>query len=232
MLERQLMSNTESKPDFLEQFVEKLLVRSVILFGIVFLMMYLLDKRPLFWEPDSAIGAKTPLVMRGGDPYIRALMRTISASESNVRNPYAVLYGGDYAADLSKHPDRCVTIVAGPNTGNCTTAAGRYQFITSTWLEEARRYHPDPPTLLFWQGYSFSPEYQDQVVYRWLNDSQAWGVDLRQSLKKGQISTVLQRLSGTWTSLGYGIEDNANTSELPRVYRQMLKEELGQAAKL
>lgn len=232
MLERQLMSNTESKPDFLEQFVEKLLVRSVILFGIVFLMMYLLDKRPLFWEPDSAIGANTPLVMRGGDPYIRALMRTISASESNVRNPYAVLYGGDYAADLSKHPDRCVTIVAGPNTGNCTTAAGRYQFITSTWLEEARRYHPDPPTLLFWQGYSFSPEYQDQVVYRWLNDSQAWGVDLRQSLKKGQISTVLQRLSGTWTSLGYGIEDNANTSELPRVYRQMLKEELGQAAKL
>jgi len=232
MLERQLMSNTESKPDFLEQFVEKLLVRSVILFGIVFLMMYLLDKRPSFWVPDSAIGAKTPLVMRGGDPYIRALMRTISASESNVRNPYAVLYGGDYAADLSKHPDRCVTIVAGPNTGNCTTAAGRYQFITSTWLEEARRYHPDPPTLLFWQGYSFSPEYQDQVVYRWLNDSQAWGVDLRQSLKKGQISTVLQRLSGTWTSLGYGIEDNANTSELPRVYRQMLKEELGQAAKL
>ena len=232
MLERQLMANTETKPDFLEQFVEKLLVRSVILFGIVFLMMHLLDKRPLFWEPDSAIGANTPLVMRGGDPYIRALMRTISASESNVRNPYAVLYGGDYAADLSKHPDRCVTIVAGPNTGNCTTAAGRYQFITSTWLEEARRYHPDPPTLLFWQGYSFSPEYQDQVVYRWLNDSQAWGVDLRQSLKKGQISTVLQRLSGTWTSLGYGIEDNANTSELPRVYRQMLKEELGQAAKL
>ncbi|MCY7275770.1 MAG: glycoside hydrolase family protein [Phormidesmis sp. CAN_BIN44] len=226
------MSNTESKPDFLEQFVEKLLVRSVILFGIVFLMMYLLDKRPAFWVPDSAIGANTPLVMRGGDPYVRALMRTISASESNVRNPYAVLYGGDYAADLSKHPDLCVTIVAGPNTGNCTTAAGRYQFITSTWLEEARHYHPDPPTLLFWQGYSFSPEYQDQVVYRWLNDSQAWGVDLRQLLKKGQISTVLQRLSGTWTSLGYGIEDNANTSDLPKIYRQVLKEELGQAAKL
>jgi muramidase (phage lysozyme) len=226
------MSNTESKPDFLEQFVEKLLVRSVILFGIVFLMMHLLDKRPSLWEPDSAIGANTPLVMRGGDPYIRALMRTISASESNVRNPYAVLYGGEYAADLSKHPDRCVTIVAGPNTGNCTTAAGRYQFITSTWLEEARHYHPDPPTLLFWQGYSFSPEYQDQVVYRWLNDSQAWGVDLRQSLKKGQINTVLQRLSGTWTSLGYGIEDNANTSDLPKIYRQVLKEELGQAAKL
>ncbi len=226
------MANTESKPDFLEQFVERLFVRSLILLGVIFLMMHLLDKRPSFWVPDSAIGARTPLVMRGGDPYIRALMRTISASESNVRNPYAVLYGGDYATDLSKHPDRCVTIVAGPNTGNCTTAAGRYQFITSTWLEEARRYHPDPPTLLFWQGYSFSPEYQDQVVYRWLNDSQAWGVDLRQLLKKGQINTVLQKLSGTWTSLGYGIEDNLNSGELPTVYRQMLKEELGQAAKL
>lgn len=226
------MSNTESKPDFLEQFVEKLLVRSVILLGIFFLMMHLLGKRPSFWVPDSTIGANTPLVMRGGDPYIRALMRTISASESNVRNPYAVLYGGEYATDLSKHPDRCVTIVAGPNTGNCTTAAGRYQFITSTWLEQSRHYHPEPPTLLFWQGYSFSPESQDQVVYRWLNDSQAWGVDLHQLLKKGQINTVLERLSGTWTSLGYGIEDNANTGELPKVYRQMLKEELGRSAQL
>ena len=226
------MSSPESKPDALDQFVEKLLVRSLILLGIVFLMMHLLGKRPAFWGSGESIGPNTPLVMQGGDPYIRALMRTISASESNVRNPYTVLYGGEYVSDLSKHPDRCVTIVAGPNTGNCTTAAGRYQFITSTWSEQARYYHPNPPTLFFWQGYSFSPESQDAVVYRWLSDSQAWGVDLRQLLKKGQINAVLQRLSGTWTSLGYGIEDNANTNQLPSVYRQMLKEELGQSAKL
>jgi muramidase (phage lysozyme) len=222
------MANSDSKPDVLEQFVEKLLARSVILLGIIFLLMQVQGQRPLFWLGDSAPGAKAPLAMRGGDPYIRALMRTISASESNVRSPYTVIYGGDRIRDLSQHPDRCVTIVAGPNTGNCTTAAGRYQFITTTWIQQAQRYHPAPPGMFFWQKYSFEPVYQDEVVYRWLNDPQAWGVDLRQLLKKGQINTVLAQLSPTWTSLGFGIEDNANTAELPTIYRQMLKEELGQ----
>jgi muramidase (phage lysozyme) len=70
------------------------------------------------------------------------------------------------------------------------------------------------------------------VVYKWLSDPQAWGVDLRQLLRKGQIYAVLERLSPTWTSLGYGIEDNVNSDQLPSVYRKMLKEELGQSAKL
>ena len=40
-----------------------------------------------------------PLTMEGGNPYLRALMRTISFSESNYQNPYYVIYGG---ADMSK----------------------------------------------------------------------------------------------------------------------------------
>ena len=40
------------------------------------------------------VGHPQPLVMEGGDPYIRALMRTISAAESNTSDPYHVLYGG------------------------------------------------------------------------------------------------------------------------------------------
>lgn len=225
------MANTESKSAGLEQFVETLLVRSVILLGIVVLILHMQGKRPSFWMSDSLVGANAPLAMQGGDPYIRALMRTISASESNVRSPYTVIYGGTHIHDLSQHPDRCVTIVAGPNLGNCTTAAGRYQFITTTWQQQAQRYHPAPSGLFLWRGYSFEPQYQDEVVYRWLNDPQAWGIDLRQSLKKGQVNTVLERLSGTWTSLGYGIENNANTAELPQVYQRMLQEELGQASR-
>jgi muramidase (phage lysozyme) len=167
-----------------------------------------------------------PLVMKGGDPHIRALMRTISASEANVSNPYTVLYGGEHVKNLSQHPDRCVHIPVGPNTGNCSTAAGRYQMLTTTWLEQARYYHPQSFRLLFWERYSFEPQYQDHVVYQWLQDPRAWGVDLRQLLREGRINEVLQRLSPTWTSLGYGIETNSMSSELPRIYRQMLKEEL------
>lgn len=168
----------------------------------------------------------SPLVMIGGDPYIRALMRTISASEADFANPYHVIYGGKSVKDLSKHPDLCVTILRGPNKGKCTTAAGRYQFLNKTWYEKASQYHPKPYRVLRWVKYSFQPEYQDAVVYNWLSDSHAWGVNISDLLKQGKIEEVFKLLSPTWTSLGYGIEDNSMTNYLPQIYENMLKEEL------
>ncbi len=167
-----------------------------------------------------------PLVMAGGDPYIRALMRTISASEANFVKPYNVIYGGKYVSDLSSHPNLCVKIVRGPNQGKCTTAAGRYQFLNSTWDEKAPLYHPKPNRFFKWVKYSFEPEYQDAVVYNWLKDSKVWGTDISELLKQGKINEVLKLLSPTWTSLGYGIEDNYMTEYLPEIYDKMLKEEL------
>nr|WP_313888493.1 glycoside hydrolase family protein [Nostoc spongiaeforme] len=170
-----------------------------------------------------------PLVMKGGDPYIRALMRTISASEANGNRPYSLLYGGQQVTDLSRHPEICVTIVTGPNTGNCSTAAGRYQIINTTWFNIAPRYHPNPTRMVFWTSYSFEAEFQDVVVYRWLNDNQVWGVDISKLLRQGKINDVLRRLSPTWTSLGYGIETNSISNSLPKIYQKMLKEELAAA---
>jgi muramidase (phage lysozyme) len=170
-----------------------------------------------------------PLAMPGGDPYIRALMRTISVSESNDPNPYGLLYGGEHFSSWENHPDRCIPIVAGPNVGDCTTAAGRYQFITSTWQEKAHQYHPKPEGWLFWQRYPFDPESQDRVLYRWLTDTEAWNVDISAQLKAGQLQTVLKALSGTWTSLGYGIETNQMSPYLSEMYQKFLKEERAKA---
>lgn len=165
--------------------------------------------------------------MQGGDPHIRALMRTISASEANGNRPYSLLYGGQQVNNLSRHPEICVTIVTGPNQGNCSTAAGRYQIINNTWFQIAPRYHPNPPQkMMIWSAYSFEPEYQDVVVYRWLKDSKVWETDISQLLQKGKIKDVLRRLSPTWTSLGYGIETNSISNSLPNIYAKMLKEEL------
>jgi muramidase (phage lysozyme) len=164
--------------------------------------------------------------MKGGDPYIRALMRTISASEANSNRPYSLLYGGQHFSNLARHPEICVLIETGPNQGNCSTAAGRYQIINSTWYQIAPRYHPHPTHFMFWVDYSFEPEYQDTVVYRWLNDSKVWGTDLSQLLHQGKLDEVLQRLSPTWTSLGYGIETNSVSRSLPQIYQKVLKEEL------
>ncbi|MGB3300242.1 MAG: glycoside hydrolase family protein [Phormidesmis sp.] len=181
--------------------------------------------------PTDYVASPLPLEMKGGDPYLRALMRTISAAESNTKDPYRLLYGGDRVKSLKVHPDECIRIVNGPNEDDCTTAAGRYQFLTSTWEHEARLYHPNRPAWYEpWERPSFEPVYQDAVVYGWLDDPTAWGVNLSTLLREGQVTTVLKLLSGTWTSLGYGIEDNSMSALLPQIYEEMLAEELATSA--
>lgn len=123
-------------------------------------------------------------MMEGGDPYIRALMRTISFSESNYLNPYYVIYSGEYVDDLSEHPNICMTIINGPNKGKCSTASGRYQFLNTTWAEKAAKYHPHPSKFLVWEDYSFEPEYQDKVLYNWLKDTTAWEKDIAELLRE------------------------------------------------
>ncbi len=174
----------------------------------------------------SNIYGSPVLVMEGGSPSIRALMRTISSSEANYVNPYNVIYGGEYINDLSRHPNICTTIVNGPNKGNCSTAAGRYQFLNTTWAEKANLYHPEPDSFMLWENYNFEAKYQDQVLYNWLTDSQAWEEDISLLLEEGKIEQVLKLLSPTWTSLGYGIEDNVMTKHLPKIYNKLLEEEL------
>lgn len=184
-----------------------------------------------WWRPVLLMPGTRPLVMSGGDPYLRALMRTISASESNVLRPYHVLHGKRYARSLDQHPNRCEAIGQGPNRGNCSTAAGRYQLLAGTWLELAARHHPDrTDDPLDATRLSFQPLYQDLVVHAWLSEPR-WG-NLSAQLSQGRIQPVLRRLSGTWTSLGYGIETNRMSSELPRVYREMLKDELRRAGRV
>lgn len=208
----------------------RLVVSSLAVLSLVALFFNLQSRQLPLLPPSSYSSSIVPLAMEGGDPYTRALMRTISASEANDPNPYAILYGGKHVADLSTHPDLCITIVSGPNMGDCTTAAGRYQMLTSTWLEKAKLYHPQPKQVLFWTVYSFEPRFQDQVVHDWLNDSQAWGADIPQMLRRGELNEVLRLLSDTWTSLGYGIETNSMTAKLPNIYQKLLEEELALSA--
>jgi muramidase (phage lysozyme) len=175
-----------------------------------------------------------PLVMTGGDPYIRSLMRMISASEAGDRQPYSVIYGGSHAKTLDRHPEQCIRIASGPNTNNCSTAAGRYQMINTTWAIMAKKYHPEPNCLffIFQCTYSFESEYQDRVVYAWLSDEQAWNMNIPQLLKAGELERVRRRLSSTWTSLGYGIETNTVTPRLAGIYQKILQEELAQKPQL
>jgi len=198
---------------------------------IILIFLLIIPLLFLFWSKNAK---KTiiqdanlpPLAMSGGDPYIRALMLTISASESNHNNSYFLLYGGSHVHDLTKHPNKCIPIKIGPNQGQCSTAAGRYQFLTYTWREKAAKYHPNPKKTQHGISYSFEPKYQDIVVYRWLKDHHHWELDLVTLLKEDRVEDVLTHLSDVWTSLGGGIEDNSMTPHLPQIYRHFLAKEL------
>ena len=203
-------------------------LRSKLLWSVVgaALMLSLL----WIWRPLLLIPGTQPLTMADGDPYLRALMRTISASESNVMRPYHVLHGGDSVGTLERHPNRCEAIGQGPNRGNCSTAAGRYQLLFGTWIELAARYHLErTDDALDAVGLSFSALDQDRVVYAWLADPRAWRQDIAAQLRQGRVQPVLKRLSGTWTSLGHGIETNTMSRALPGVYQRLIKDELASA---
>jgi muramidase (phage lysozyme) len=199
-----------------------------VLFSICLLLILRQPSRRQ--NPTFDTTRNPPLVMTGGDPYIRALMRTIAASEANDRQPYSVIYGGTHAANLDRHPERCIRITSGPNLNNCSTAAGRYQMINTTWAKMAKKYHPQPDCFLFFFqcSYRFEPEYQDAVVHAWLSDEKFWNLNIPQTLKAGDLEQVRRRLSSTWTSLGYGIETNTMTPKLTGIYKQLLQEELAQ----
>lgn len=193
---------------------------------VVALMLLLL----WWWRPLILLPGTQPLVMQGGDPYLRALMRTISVAESNVLRPYHVVYGSSFVWSLDNHPNRCEPISRGPNRGNCSTAAGRYQLLNSTWQFLSLRYHPErAPDTKSDASFSFEPIYQDEVVYEWLADTKVWRIDLARMLRQGKTQTVLRRLSGTWTSLGYGIENNSMSADLPGIYKRLLEDELSRA---
>ena len=198
--------------------------------GLTLLVATLMLLLLWWWRPLLLVPGTQNLVMQGGDPYLRALMRTISASESNVLRPYHVLHGSSFVWSLDTHPNRCESIARGPNRGNCSTAAGRYQLLNSTWTALALRYHPDRvPGVTEDSSLSFQPVYQDMVVYAWLSDPRVWRPDFTSQLRQGKIQTVLRRLSSTWTSLGYGIETNSMSRELPGIYKRLLEEELVRA---
>jgi len=139
-------------------------------------------------------------------PEARALLDAIAGSESP---DYRTVYGGSKFDDYSKHPERDIRITSGPNTGLTSNAAGRYQFLSTTWNDVAKQ-----------RGLKdFTPDSQDKGA--WHLARRTYGGNIRQDLRKDPLS-VAARLSGQWTSLPGGIERNAATDSFEKRYRESL----------
>ena len=156
-----------------------------------------------------------PAEASGGIPVVgRALLDTIAGSESP---GYDTLYGGGKFEGYTDHPRQAIPITSGPNAGKTSSAAGRYQFLGSTWDGVKREAGlPD-----------FSPDSQDRGAWFLANKvyRQKTGRDLEQDLTNAKgnpaaVQGIGRMLAGTWTSLPGGIEPNNATGSFSQRYAQ------------
>lgn len=144
-------------------------------------------------------------------PEQRAFLDAIAGGESP---DYATVYGGQRFTDFTDHPRIAVPITSGPNAGKTSSAAGRYQFLGSTWdNEKTLGSLPD-----------FSAKSQDVGAWNLAArtyTSKTGGRDLLEDLKTNSFAPdapqrfqrMGTQLGGVWTSLPSGIEPNSATSE-------------------
>jgi muramidase (phage lysozyme) len=140
--------------------------------------------------PGGAVNSALP-------PEARGLLDTIARTESAGR--YNVRYGGatdKTFQDFTDHPRVAEPITSGPDVGKTSSAAGRYQFIGSTWDQQAKKLGLK----------DFSPANQDAAAWDLAQTEykSKTGKDLLTTLKSGDTSDVLTSLSGQWSSLPGG----------------------------
>lgn len=131
-------------------------------------------------------------------PAARSFLDALAGPES--AGAYDVIYGGSKFSDFADHPRRAVTITSGPNKGQTSSAAGKYQFLGSTWDDQAARLGLT----------DFSPANQDAAAWNLASETYKakTGRELLADLEAGDTSRVASALNDQWTSLPGGIEQS------------------------
>lgn len=145
-------------------------------------------------------------------PEARALLETIAGPES--AGSYNVIYGGSQFDDFTDHPRQYVTIQSGPNAGQRSSAAGKYQFLGSTWDDISSRHGLN----------DFSPQSQDRAAWALAQEEyqRDTGRSLGADLAAGDLSRVPGSLKNQWTSMPGGIEQGITGSAFASAFTQAL----------
>ena len=147
---------------------------------------------------------------RSESPRFSSLLDEIGRLESG--NRPNVAYGGNEFTGPA-HPNQKVVIETGPNEGKYSTAAGEFQFLSSTWNE-----YKDKLGLT-----DFSPENQRLAAAELARDryKRETGRDLDEDVESDDPtiqSGILTALNRTWTSLPGGIEEQKNSNVLANIF--------------
>ena len=120
------------------------------------------------------------------NPNARKFLDLLSYTEGTQKYGYATAFGGGRIDDLSKHPRTSSSFTQTDGKRNTTTAAGRYQFLSGTWDEQAKKL-----------GLSdFGAKSQDLAALSLAADSGAL-----KSILSGDFKTAIDKTGVKWASL-------------------------------
>lgn len=148
--------------------------------------------------PDEATAARNE----------RAFLDLLAYAEGTAGpNGYRTYFGGTTFEGMADHPRKFFTFTNGRGETLRTSAAGRYQFLSRTWDDLAKRLElPD-----------FGPASQDRAALELVRQRGALG-----DVRAGRISTAVRKCAPTWASLpgaGYA-QPERKLSKLLTTYAQ------------
>jgi muramidase (phage lysozyme) len=126
------------------------------------------------------------------------------------KDGYDVAFGYRIMRTCASHPNQCTNY-----GGTCSTASGRYQFLTTTWNMAARARDLR----------SFEPDNQERAAAFLIGNIRRVTIPQDRALTAAEFSNALSRLSYEWASLPpnrYG-QPTRSVSELRRVYCQRVR---------
>lgn len=120
------------------------------------------------------------------NPRVRQFLDLIAHTEGTEGNGYRTAFGGGRLGSLNDHPRYMKTFTQKNGKENKTSAAGRYQFLSSTWDGVASQYGLN----------DFSPRNQDLGAVALLAQNGALG-----DILKGDMTGAVRKSGRTWASL-------------------------------
>lgn len=102
---------------------------------------------------------------------------------------YDVMFSYQLMNGCSRHPNRCITYGR-----TCSTAAGRYQFLTTTWNSVARARNLG----------TFEPENQERGAAYLISTTRRVSVPQSRAMTASEFSNAMSKLSYEWASLPPG----------------------------
>jgi len=120
------------------------------------------------------------------NPKVRQFLDLIAHTEGTEGNGYRTAFGGGRLGSLNDHPRYMKSFTQQNGKTNKTSAAGRYQFLSSTWDGVARQYGLN----------DFSPRNQDLGAVALLAQNGALG-----DILKGDMTGAVRKSGRTWASL-------------------------------